>query len=241
MFSPSLSQSVHRIRCWQPRDSLSKVLCRQLMSVYVWHSACVYVRARTCTFIPLNLSGQLISSSHVKRAPGGTLLLREWQGHRWHCLNAQYGTGCGKLTNRIYVCIHVHHSLPHSPTQGLHTSTLLCKTPLQSYHLRKLGEKSSSRRCPDTEVMVIWHGWEHGGGAHTKYRQNTKNWVCEHEKWIDTYPSKKVVRKLVDLVEFGESFSLHEQESNRRNAQVRQQSPWNDQSYIWHTLDRLIT
>ena len=29
MFSPSLSQSVHRIRCWQPRDSLSKVFCRR--------------------------------------------------------------------------------------------------------------------------------------------------------------------------------------------------------------------
>ena len=36
---------------------------------------CACVRAGVCTLIPLNLSGQLISSSHVKRAPGGTLLL----------------------------------------------------------------------------------------------------------------------------------------------------------------------
>ena len=28
IFSPSLSQSVHKMRCWQPRASLSKVFCK---------------------------------------------------------------------------------------------------------------------------------------------------------------------------------------------------------------------
>ena len=106
MFSPSLSQSVHRMRCWQPRDSLSKVFYKHIKHTSESHKyvllfkcvrvfigvlacictyVCVYVHVRVrvrvcvhacvCTLIPLNLSGQLISSSHVKRAPGGTLLL----------------------------------------------------------------------------------------------------------------------------------------------------------------------
>ena len=55
------------------------------LRVYVHVCVCVHVHVRVrvrvcvhacvCTLIPLNLSGQLISSSHVKRAPGGTLLL----------------------------------------------------------------------------------------------------------------------------------------------------------------------
>ena len=96
MFSPSLSQSVHRMRCWQPRDSLSKVFYKHIKHTSESHKyvllfmcvrvfigvlacictyVCVCACACACTLIPLNLSGQLISSSHVKRAPGGTLLL----------------------------------------------------------------------------------------------------------------------------------------------------------------------
>ena len=48
MFSPSLSQSVHRMRCWQPRDSLSKVFYKQSKhtseSCFAVHvCACVYL------------------------------------------------------------------------------------------------------------------------------------------------------------------------------------------------------
>ena len=43
------------------------------MAVSVWQGCA------GCTLIPLNLSGQLKSSSHVNRAPGGTLLLHEQQ------------------------------------------------------------------------------------------------------------------------------------------------------------------
>ena len=53
------------------------------------------------------------------------------------------------------------------------------------------------------------------------------------------YPSKKIVRELVDLVELGESFTLHEQqESERRRVQVC--SGANEMSSGIHTSVGLI-
>ena len=60
MFSPSLSQSVHRMRCWQPRDSLSKVFYKHIKHTseshkYVLLFMCVRVfigvLACICTYV----------------------------------------------------------------------------------------------------------------------------------------------------------------------------------------------
>ena len=55
MFSPSLSQSVHRMRCWQPRDSLSKVFYKHIKHTSESHMSCCLCVSSGCSLVCLRV------------------------------------------------------------------------------------------------------------------------------------------------------------------------------------------
>ena len=66
----------------------------------MWMAVSVWQGCGGCTLIPLNLSGQLKSSSHVNRAPGGTLLLQKQQ------VEGTFGVHTCTPTHRLTHTVH---------------------------------------------------------------------------------------------------------------------------------------